>query len=83
LLVLGDTYFPGWVARSERTGQELPILRTDRMFRGVALPAGPDRITFEYRPQSLCLGAAISVLGWVGLLIFAAISCRFDGNPNR
>jgi hypothetical protein len=73
LLVLADTYFAGWTAQSETSGKPLPILRTDRMFRGVALPAGRDRITFEYRPQSLRFGAIISGIGWMGLLVFAAI----------
>jgi hypothetical protein len=76
LCVLGDTHFPGWMARSEKSGQILPILRTDRIFRGVRLQAGSDRITFEYRPESLYLGATLSGAGWLALLLLAGISSR-------
>jgi hypothetical protein len=68
LLVLADTYFAGWTAASEQTDQRLPIVRTDRMFRGVALSAGKHRIHFDYLPPALVAGAWVSGLGWTGLL---------------
>lgn len=37
LLVLCDTWFPGWVARID--GEEVPIRRVNLIFRGVPLPA--------------------------------------------
>jgi hypothetical protein len=73
LLVLADTYFAGWTATFEQTGQPLSILRTDRMFRGVSLPAGRYRISFRYRPIGMYFGAWISGIGWVGLLVFTAV----------
>lgn len=68
LLVLGDTFDSNWTATSDSLGP-LPIHRTNRMFRGVALPAGRDRVRFEYRPQALQLGAVISGLGWLAILV--------------
>lgn len=74
LLVLADTYFAGWTATSETSGKEIAILRADRMFRGVVLPAGRDRIRFEYRPLSLYIGAWISGIGWIGVVAYVAIN---------
>jgi hypothetical protein len=81
LLVLGDTYFPGWTAHSAAAdgtpAQELSILRTNRCFRGVLLAAGQHRITFEYRPKALYVGAAISGAGWLLLLVFSLLSAFY------
>jgi len=58
LLVLSEVYYPGWVA--EVDDQPAPIVRTDYILRGVALPAGEHRIRFVYRPLSVIIGVAIS-----------------------
>lgn len=73
LVVLSDTYAPGWVAllRSadgeQAVQQEIPIFRTNRVFRGVIVPAGKHILIYEYRPTSFYRGAAVSVLAWLGL----------------
>jgi hypothetical protein len=71
LLVLGDRYFPGWRARVD--GVPAPIYRTNYLFRGVVVPAGRHTVTFEYRPISALIGAAISGLALLvaGWLLFA------------
>lgn len=51
VLVLHDTYYPGWVATLD--GTAVPILRADTLFRGVEVPAGDHRVVFEYKPLSL------------------------------
>lgn len=73
LLVLADQFYPGWQATVESAGQTrvAPIVRTNRVLRGVALPAGRHRVTFRYRPWTLALGAAISLPTMVGLLAWA------------
>jgi hypothetical protein len=87
LLVLGDTYYPGWTAWREGTAEsertELPILRTNRCFRGVLLEAGPSRITFEYVPKLLYWGAAISGLGWGILAVLAGLNAVYAGVGSR
>jgi hypothetical protein len=60
LVVLADTYYPGWTATVD--GRPAPILPTNHLFRGVPAPAGAHRIRFAYRPRSLALGAALSLL---------------------
>ncbi|HUE29549.1 MAG TPA: YfhO family protein, partial [Verrucomicrobiae bacterium] len=67
LLVLTDSFFPGWEARVD--GTRTPILRADYAFRGVALGAGEHRVEFRYRPWSfyggvfLAAGAFVVALG--------------------
>ncbi|MBC7852904.1 MAG: hypothetical protein IAF94_05670, partial [Pirellulaceae bacterium] len=62
LVVLGDTYAPGWVAllRSAEDApaarKEVRIHRTNRIFRGVVVPAGRHVLTYEYRPGSFYRG---------------------------
>jgi len=74
LLVIADTYCPGWSATLETTGQpgEKPveILRTNRVQRGVVLPAGQHRVTFRYWPSAFVGGIGISGLSWIVLFFF-------------
>jgi uncharacterized membrane protein YfhO len=72
LLVVCDTFYPGWTARNhsvDRPAVAVPILQTNRIMRGVVLPAGEHRIVFSYRPPLFYVGAAISSGGWLTLLI--------------
>src|SRR6185436_16741573 len=57
-LVLSEMWFPGWHA--EVDGRELPIYRTDYLFRGLVVPAGEHTIRMYYRPASALLGAIVS-----------------------
>jgi hypothetical protein len=80
LLVLSDHYNPGWratyTAEGETTSRPLPILRTNRVLRGVWLPAGRGRVTFVYHPTRFYFGAAISIVGWLGWLALVATGWR-------
>lgn len=66
LLVLADTYYPGWEARIN--GQPAPIYRANYNFRAVAVPPGDHRLSFVYRPRSFYNGGLISAAGLVILL---------------
>ncbi len=48
VLVLHDTYYPGWVA--EVDGERVPILRAEVLFRGVEVPAGKHTVAFRFQP---------------------------------
>ncbi len=66
-LVLSDTFRPGWTALVD--GAPAPIWRAQTAFRAVRVPSGTHRVVFQYRPQSLRIGAAVSILA---LLVLAA-----------
>ncbi len=58
LLVLSDTWFPGW--RALVNGREQPVLRVNHTLRGVMLEPGDSRVAFVYRPRSFFAGMAVS-----------------------
>ena len=72
LLVLTDTYAPGWKATVN--GRPAAVLPTDVAFRGVALGAEASRVVFRYRPAPSALLCGLPVAGLVGLLVAAATS---------
>ena len=78
LLVLMDSYYPGWQATVD--GVPANILRVDYAFRGVLVGPGTHRVELRYRPTSLRVGAAVSGAGLllVGGLLFVR---RRDGGP--
>jgi hypothetical protein len=57
-LVLADTFYDGWSA----TIDDLPVAiqRTNFAFRGVEVPAGRHRVTFEFASATLHAGLAVS-----------------------
>jgi hypothetical protein len=67
LLVLSDTYYPGWRALVD--GREQPLVRGDLLFRVVPVPAGQHEVVFRFEPTSIRVGLAITV---VALLVAAA-----------
>ena len=68
ILVLSDTYYPGW--RAFVDGVERPILRANHVFRAVVIPAGAQEVVFSYEPDSFRYGLLVSVAAvalWLGL----------------
>ena len=61
LLVLPDTYFPGW--RATVNGRKRTIYATDGAFRGVTVPKGTSRVEFRYEPRAFPIGIALAVAG--------------------
>jgi hypothetical protein len=78
LLVLADSFYPGWTAEVQPRGEagaasgasEVPILRANGVHRAVVVEPGPQRVVFRYRPQSLERGALLS---GASLLVLAAV----------
>ena len=85
VIVLSDLYYPGWVAEVERAGggsrTRVPILRTNRIMRGIVLPSGRYRVTFSYRPTVFYRGAVISSLAWIVLGAVVALRLRNRVGP--
>jgi Bacterial membrane protein YfhO len=59
LVVLADSFYPGW--RATVDGTPAPILATNHLFRGVPAPAGQHRIRFEYSPWTLPAGVGLTL----------------------
>lgn len=81
LLVLGDSFYPGWEAKVD--GQPSEVLRVNFIQRGVLVPAGEHRVEFTFRSAMLRTGAWLSLLGvvvLVGLVVAdrAMARRRFD-----
>lgn len=71
VLVLADSYFPGW--RVFVDGMEDKLLRTNYFFRGVAIPAGEHRVEFRYEPMSFTIGLWISLAMTTALAVVSLI----------
>ena len=74
LLVLSDTYYPGWKAFVN--GKETKIYRADYTFRGIPLNAGTHQVEFVYDPISFKLGAGATFLGILGCIVFGWVARR-------
>ena len=61
MVILGDTFFPGW--RATVDGAPVPVYEVFSLVRGVVVPSGNHQIKFRYRPISVLAGAALSLLG--------------------
>jgi hypothetical protein len=62
--VLIEQFYPGWRALVD--GHSVPIERWNGAFQSIAVPAGSHAVRFEYRPASVMLGAAISIVSVLG-----------------
>ncbi|GAB4331165.1 MAG: hypothetical protein Kow0099_02310 [Candidatus Abyssubacteria bacterium] len=74
LLVLTDSYFPGWNAYVD--GDERPIWPANSAFRAVEVGPGHHVVVFRYSPASFKIGAAVSlctVLAIIGGLVIQRI----------
>jgi uncharacterized membrane protein YfhO len=70
-LVVADVWYPGWTATVD--GQTTSVLRANYLFRAVSIPAGEHEVTFVYRPLSFYLGATISLLAWLFVVIVSLV----------
>lgn len=67
LLVLADTFYPGW--RATVDGDPAPIYRTNVLLRGVPVPAGEHEVVLRYVPASWRQGLLLSAAGGLLLLL--------------
>ncbi len=76
-LVLSDLYDTDWQAELHSPSappQPLEIYRTNRIMRGVMLPAGEHRVVFRYRPLAIYLGGFISLTTLLLLGVAAGVA---------
>jgi hypothetical protein len=66
IVVLADTWFPGW--RATVDGKSVPILEVYGAIRGVVVEGGTHRIEFRYLPATAVVGGILSLLGMLGAI---------------
>jgi hypothetical protein len=74
IVVLVDTYDPGWKATVD--GRPAPLLRANVAFRGVKVPAGKHVIEQVYRPWTVIyglLGSACAALAGLAVVLRSAL----------
>lgn len=59
ILILSDTWYPGW--RAIIDGHDAPVLIVDGMFRGVHLTEGSHKVVFSFESWTIRIGAYISL----------------------
>lgn len=72
LLVLAETYYPGWKAFID--GRETKVYRVNHIMRGVSLGPGHHRVEFRYAPFSFTLGLAVSAATLIVVAVFLIAS---------
>jgi hypothetical protein len=76
LLVVRDTYFPGWAATVD--GAPAPLWRADYLFRAVPVPAGSHTVELRFQSAALERGAIVSVVAF-----FLTVLLAFFPLPRR
>jgi membrane protein YfhO len=64
MVLVGDSYFPGWQATVD--GKPAKIFEANGMIRAVVVDAGRHTIEMKYRPRSVYLGALMTLAGFLG-----------------
>jgi uncharacterized membrane protein YfhO len=80
-LVLKQAWYPGW--RATVDGRRVPIYRADLAMQAVAVPPGRHMVVVDYRPASVLLGAGVSALGLIVLLLVGLFGWRRGGGRPR
>lgn len=76
MVVMNDSYFPGWRARVD--GRPATLYDVDTVIRGVVADAGTHRVDLRYVPRSVIAGALLLISGvlFLGLLGFLSRRVR-------
>lgn len=81
VLVLADTFYPGWVCR-DQSGREHRIFPVNGISRGVYLEAGRHQVGFFFEPPPFRLGVRLC-LGALLLALLAVAARTFRGSARR
>jgi uncharacterized membrane protein YfhO len=66
IVVVRNSYDPGWTATVD--GRPTPVLPTDYLLQGVAVPAGHHDVRLVYRDPEISRGLAAGAFVWIMLL---------------
>jgi hypothetical protein len=70
-LVLNDFYQRGWTAQVD--GQPAHMLIANALFRAVPIEPGQHQVDLRFEPWTLLLGAAISIVNLLGILVLVGM----------
>ena len=79
-LVLAQHWYPGWEVIVDGAARGAP-LRTNYVFQGVTLSAGPHTVEVRFAPLPWRVGWALAALGW--LLLFVGLAAALIRRPAR
>jgi hypothetical protein len=71
MVVLSDTFYPGWKATVDN--QPARVYEVNLAMRGVLVPKGVHDIEYRYAPASVYMGALLSAIGIVGASLIAIL----------
>jgi hypothetical protein len=77
LLVLSDTFYPGW--RAAVDGNSVPIYQTNVAFRGILVPAGTHWVEMWFWPQRLWVGMGLASVA----VVAGAVVTWVEGRARR
>ena len=67
LVVVAQTYYHDW--RAFVDGHETTVLRANYAFQAIQVPAGRHQIRLVYKDRAFEIGAAVSIIAWLGCVI--------------
>jgi hypothetical protein len=76
VLVLSEIAYPGWEATVD--GRQTPILRANTVLRALPLQAGQHSVELVFRPWTVYMGLAISLLTLIVVLIAVPVLLRSE-----
>ena len=77
VLVITDTFYPGWEA--EVDGNKREVIRVNGFLRGVIIKKGESRIILRYLPKSFAIGITIAALCLICMICI--FLCKFRAIP--
>jgi hypothetical protein len=80
-LALLDTYDLNW--KVDVDGEAAPLMRANGLFRAVHLTRGTHVVTFTYRPLPFYVGAALTIMTALGLVLWCALHTRIGRAGER
>jgi uncharacterized membrane protein YfhO len=80
--VFSEVYYKaGW--RAFVDGKEYPIIKTDYVLRGLALPAGKHNIEFRFEPQGYMKGKSLTLISSIILAILVLVAIYMERRKNK
>jgi hypothetical protein len=64
IVVIADTYYPGWTCRSERTNFNIEPVH--HAFQGIRVPPGEHSLELVFQPASVSIGCVLTLIGCLG-----------------